>query len=44
MAKKQRRVWVRVLLGLAFMLAVIIVFFFIGYLLGSELAVVASGV
>jgi hypothetical protein len=42
MAKKQRSLWVRVLLGVAFMLAVIIVFFFIGYLLGSELAVAVA--
>jgi hypothetical protein len=37
MSKKQRTVWVRILLGLALVLAVIIVFFFIGYLVGSHL-------
>ena len=42
MAKNQRSMWVRVLLGLAFMLAVIVVFFFIGYLIGLELAVVVA--
>jgi hypothetical protein len=42
MAKKQRSLGARILLGLAFVLAVIIVFFFIGYLIGSHLAVVVT--
>lgn len=38
MAKRQRNLFVRILLGLALALAVIIVFFFVGYLIGTHFA------
>jgi hypothetical protein len=40
MAKRQRNMFVRILLGHALVLSVIIVFFYIGYLDGTQLACV----
>lgn len=40
MARKPRSIFIRLLLGLALVLAIIIVFFFIGYLIGTRLAIV----